>query len=126
MHLEIKIDGRTAIMVEDKEAGLFTMYLLEKGGPIITGKTKEECLEKFKEAMGLAIVIGKWNAEFRKKLEVTVDEVLEAYLDKVNNYKLGKTGLMGLFAGEVMKRMKGKADPKELITMIKDKIDKIK
>lgn len=41
-------------------------------------------------------------------------DVLEGYPDKVNNYKLGKTGLLGLFAGEVMKRSKGKAEPKKV------------
>lgn len=43
-----------------------------------------------------------------------VDNVLDAYPDKVNNYKLGKTALLGLFVGEVMKASKGKADPKEV------------
>ena len=46
-------------------------------------------------------------------------EVLEAFPDKVNNYHLGKTGLMGMFAGEVMKRSKGKADPKKIVEFLK-------
>jgi predicted RNase H-like HicB family nuclease len=61
--LKIKVEGYTAIMVEDKEEGLFTMSCLEKGGAIITGNTKEECLEKFKKAMGLAVAVAKL-AEF--------------------------------------------------------------
>jgi len=32
--------------------------------------------------------------------------------DKVNEYKKGKKGLIGLFVGEVKKISKGKADPK--------------
>jgi aspartyl-tRNA(Asn)/glutamyl-tRNA(Gln) amidotransferase subunit B len=38
---------------------------------------------------------------------------LEAYPDKVEEFRSGKKGLMGLFMGEVMKASKGKADPKK-------------
>jgi aspartyl-tRNA(Asn)/glutamyl-tRNA(Gln) amidotransferase subunit B len=40
-------------------------------------------------------------------------EVLAAYPDKVLAYKNGKIGLLGMFVGEIMKKSKGKADPKE-------------
>ncbi len=45
-------------------------------------------------------------------LEQYVKEALEKYPDKVTEYQNGKKGLVGLFMGEVMKRSKGKADPK--------------
>lgn len=45
-------------------------------------------------------------------LEGIVDEVLAAMPDKVQEFKKGKKGLMGLFVGEVMKKSKGSADPK--------------
>ena len=41
-----------------------------------------------------------------------IDEVLEKFADKVTEYKKGKKGLLALFVGEVMKKSKGKADPK--------------
>lgn len=41
-----------------------------------------------------------------------IEQVLSEYPDKVAAYKKGKKGLMGLFVGEIMKRTKGKADPK--------------
>jgi aspartyl-tRNA(Asn)/glutamyl-tRNA(Gln) amidotransferase subunit B len=41
-----------------------------------------------------------------------IDSVLEKFADKVTEYKKGKKGLLSLFVGEVMKRSKGKADPK--------------
>jgi len=41
-----------------------------------------------------------------------VQEALAAFPEKVAEYQSGKKGLMGLFMGEVMKRSKGKADPK--------------
>ncbi len=41
-----------------------------------------------------------------------IDEALAKYPEKVAEYKGGKTGVAGLFMGEVMKLSKGKADPK--------------
>lgn len=39
-----------------------------------------------------------------------IDEVIAAMPDKVAEYKNGKKGLIGMFAGEVKKRSKGRAD----------------
>lgn len=52
------------------------------------------------------------------ELEELCANVLDVYPDKVNNYKLGKTALIGLFTGEVMKECKGEADPKEVLNII--------
>lgn len=46
------------------------------------------------------------------EIEIIIDEVLAAWPDKVAEYRSGKKGLEGLFMGEVMKKSKGKADPK--------------
>jgi len=43
-------------------------------------------------------------------VEVWVTEVINSMPDKVKEYKSGKKGLIGLFAGEVKKLSKGKAD----------------
>jgi aspartyl-tRNA(Asn)/glutamyl-tRNA(Gln) amidotransferase subunit B len=40
------------------------------------------------------------------------DAVLLQFEDKVKEYKKGKKGLLAMFVGEVLKRSKGKADPK--------------
>lgn len=53
-----------------------------------------------------------------EELEKLCKEVLDEFPDKVNNYKLGKNGLIGLFTGEVMKRCKGQADPKETLSIL--------
>lgn len=45
-------------------------------------------------------------------LEPIIDEVLQKHAEKVKEYKKGKKGLLSLFVGEVMKRSKGKADPR--------------
>ena len=46
------------------------------------------------------------------ELNAWIAEAIARYPDKVQEYKSGKTGLVGLFMGEVMKLSKGKADPK--------------
>ncbi|MGM0581107.1 MAG: Asp-tRNA(Asn)/Glu-tRNA(Gln) amidotransferase subunit GatB [Bacteroidota bacterium] len=46
-------------------------------------------------------------------IQPIIDEVLIDMAEKVKEYKSGRKGLIGLFVGEVMKRSKGKADPKK-------------
>jgi aspartyl-tRNA(Asn)/glutamyl-tRNA(Gln) amidotransferase subunit B len=56
-------------------------------------------------------------------IEQIVDEVLNAWPDKVAEYKAGKKGLQGLFMGEVMKKSKGKADPKVANQILSQKLN---
>lgn len=55
-----------------------------------------------------------------KELEILCKKVLDQYPDKVNNYRLGKVGFIGMFAGEVMIESKGQADPKTIIVVLKE------
>lgn len=52
-----------------------------------------------------------------------VEEVLALLPDKVEEYKNGKKGLMGLFMGEIMKKSKGKADPKVASELLRERLD---
>jgi aspartyl-tRNA(Asn)/glutamyl-tRNA(Gln) amidotransferase subunit B len=52
-----------------------------------------------------------------------IDEVLAAFPDKIEEYRNGKKTLMGLFVGEVMKRSKGKADPKLTNELLNQKLN---
>jgi len=51
-----------------------------------------------------------------------VDEVLAAHPAEVARYKAGETKLMGFFVGQVMKRSKGKADPKGVQPVLQEKL----
>ncbi len=55
-------------------------------------------------------------------LEPIINEVLEKHAGKVLEYKKGKKGLLSLFVGEVMKRSKGKADPKATSEILLEKL----
>lgn len=57
-------------------------------------------------------------------LQSLVNEALEKYPEKVDEYKAGKKGLLGLFMGEVMKLSQGKADPKVASKLVKEQLEK--
>jgi aspartyl-tRNA(Asn)/glutamyl-tRNA(Gln) amidotransferase subunit B len=52
-----------------------------------------------------------------------VDEVLASMPEKVSEYKKGKKNLTGLFAGEVKKKSKGKADMQTVIQILNKKLN---
>lgn len=56
-------------------------------------------------------------------IEAVVDEVLAANPDKVEQYKGGKTGLIGFFVGQCMKAMEGQGNPKLINQMLSQKLE---
>lgn len=53
-----------------------------------------------------------------------IDQAIAKFPEKVEEYKAGKKGLIGLFMGEVMKLSKGKADPKLTNQMLQEILNK--
>ena len=51
-----------------------------------------------------------------------IDEVIKEFPLKVEAYKSGKKGIVAMFMGEVMKRSKGKADPKVANSLLTEKL----
>jgi len=56
-------------------------------------------------------------------LDPIIDEVLSAFPDKVEEYKSGKQGLMGMFIGQVMKKSQGKANPQLVRELIENRMN---
>ncbi len=54
-----------------------------------------------------------------------VEQVIKEFPAKVEEYKKGKTGIIGMFMGEVMKRSKGKADPKVATALLTKKLEEV-
>jgi aspartyl-tRNA(Asn)/glutamyl-tRNA(Gln) amidotransferase subunit B len=52
-----------------------------------------------------------------------VNDAIAKFPEKVQEYKQGKKGLLGLFVGEVMKLSKGKADPKLTNKMVLERLE---
>lgn len=55
-------------------------------------------------------------------IEAVIDAVLAASPDKVEQYRGGKTGLMGFFVGQCMKEMRGQGNPKVINDLLAKKL----
>jgi aspartyl-tRNA(Asn)/glutamyl-tRNA(Gln) amidotransferase subunit B len=58
----------------------------------------------------------------KKALEKTIEEVMTANPDQVEQYKKGKTNVLQFFVGQIMSATKGKANPKVVIEILKEKL----
>ena len=89
--------------------------LVDKGqisNTIASGKIFPAMLKSDKTAEDIA-TDNNWIQESNSDaLDDYIKQAIDRYPDKVQEYKKGKKGLIGLFMGEVMKLSKGKADPK--------------
>jgi aspartyl-tRNA(Asn)/glutamyl-tRNA(Gln) amidotransferase subunit B len=59
----------------------------------------------------------------QRALAAWVDDVLAAHPTEVARYRGGDTKLMGFFVGQVMKRSKGKADPKGVQPVLRGRLE---
>ena len=57
-----------------------------------------------------------------QELQRSVDEVLAALPAKVAEYRAGKTSLLGMFTGQVIKATGGKASPQAVQEILKDRL----
>ena len=55
-------------------------------------------------------------------IEKIVDDVIDGNQANVDAYRGGKEGLFGFFVGQVMKASQGKANPKVVNEILKDKL----
>jgi len=56
-------------------------------------------------------------------IEQAVRTVLDRYPDQVASYRSGKKQIYGFFVGEIMKEMKGKANPKIVNEVLREKLE---
>ena len=57
------------------------------------------------------------------ELEPLLERILEANPDEVAAYRGGKEGLLGFFVGQAMKETQGKANPKVLNELLREKLN---
>ncbi len=76
-----------------------------------------------KQPLQLATELNVIQESDGNSIEQWVDEVIASMPDKVKQYQSGKKGLLGLFAGEVKKRSKGKADMQMVNTILEKKLN---
>ncbi len=76
-----------------------------------------------KEPIQIAEELNVLQEKNNDSLNTWVDEVLSKMPDKVSEYKKGKKNLVGLFAGEVKKISKGKADMQAVNKILNQKLN---
>lgn len=84
------------------------------------------CLENPEKDPALTVEEQGWNKQDDSdELKAIVEEVLTEMDDKVQQYKKGKKGLLGLFVGQIMKKTQGTADPKMVNAIVLEKLETI-
>ena len=56
------------------------------------------------------------------ELGAWIEGVMQESLKEVERYRSGETRLLGYFIGKVMQKSEGRADPKALSTLIRDRL----
>ena len=75
-----------------------------------------------KEPEQIAVALNLLQESDSGSVATWVDEVIAKMPDKVKEYQSGKKGLIGLFAGEVKKLSKGKADMQIVNKLLSEKL----
>ena len=91
---------------------------------VASGKLLPILMKENKNPLQLADEMNLLQVSDSGELEAWVNEAIKAMPDKVEEYKKGKKGLIGLFIGEVKKLSKGKADPKIVTALLQEKLNK--
>src|SRR5271167_3870312 len=98
--------------------------LISKGE--LTGKLAKEILPKMFETGDAPSTImereGLKQISDSGALEKIIDEVLAANPKQVEQYKSGKTAVIGFLVGQVMKASRGQANPASVNTLLKEKL----
>ncbi len=84
----------------------------------------ELMIESDKDADAIVNEKGLKQESDPKELEKLIDNIIKDNQDKVNEYKSGKDKLFGFFVGQAMKVSDGKANPKLINEILKDKLSK--
>ena len=75
------------------------------------------------QPLDIAAALNLFQESDSGNINAWVDEVIARMPDKVKEYRSGKKGLIGLFAGEVKKASKGKADMQVVNRLLAEKLN---
>ena len=119
--------GKKLAEFELSPATLSSLILLVENGTLsfsqASGRIFAELLKSpGEEALVIAHRLQLVQESDSGTLEAWIEQVLESLPEKVKEYRSGKKGLLGLFAGEVKKRSKGKADMEQVMRLLSEKL----
>lgn len=120
---ELKKDDRDASESPAKPEALAEMLKMIDAG-IISGKIAKTVFEEMyatgKDPDQIVKEKGLIQISDTSEIRKIVEDVVGAHPDQVDKYRQGKQNLLGFFVGEVMKRTKGKANPKMVNEILKE------
>ena len=121
----LKADGITIEDFPVAAADLAGLLALLEKGTVNARSAKsvfDQMLESGKPADQIVREQGLEQVSDQSELEDTVDRILRDNPDEVEAYRNGRTKLFSFFMGQVMKLTKGKADPKVVTDILKNKL----
>ena len=90
-----------------------------EGHRVIAAARRTDRLDALRAELGAAVLPVALDVTARAAIEAVIAEVLAANQDKVAEYRGGKDKLFGLFVGQAMKAMGGKANPAVVNELLK-------
>jgi Asp-tRNA(Asn)/Glu-tRNA(Gln) amidotransferase B subunit len=69
-----------------------------------------------------AVYTSQTSVSDEAELGPAIDRVLAAHADQAATYRAGKEGVLGFLVGQVMKETQGKADPKVVNRLLREKL----
>lgn len=91
---------------------------------VASGKVFKAIIEQPQSPLQFATEHNLLQSNSSDEMSTWVDQVLAQNQDKVEAYKKGKKGLIGLFVGEVKKMSQGKADPHKTTQLLETILSK--
>ncbi|KAF0281710.1 Asp-tRNA(Asn)/Glu-tRNA(Gln) amidotransferase subunit GatB [Spiribacter roseus] len=109
------------------DATMLAGLLLRIRDETISGKIAKEVFEALWNGEGDADTVindrGLRQVTDNAAIEAMVEEVIAANPGQLEQYRAGKTKLMGFFVGQVMKASGGKANPQQVNEILKSRLD---
>jgi len=110
---ELKGEDISACKVAPEQLGEL-MAMVEKG--TISGKiAKTVFMDMMASGKGPAVIVEEKNlvqVSDEGELQAMIEEIVAANPEQAEQFRQGKTKVMGFFVGQLMKKTKGKANPK--------------
>ena len=106
--------------------GLAALLRLKAGGTISGSAAKEvlaAMVETGREPAEIVRERGLEQVSDEAELAAVVDAVIADHPGELEAYRGGKTGLLGFFVGQVMRRTGGKADPKAVNRILRERLE---
>ncbi len=121
--LEVRLDPAPAPVSPDHLAEILRL----KADGTISGNAAKEVLdavvESGREPADVVAEEGLEQVSDEAALAAEVDAAIEAHPDKVDEYRGGKTGLLGFFVGQVMRATGGRADPQLVNRLLRERLE---